>query len=98
MATITMETLARETARVFDDLVVSGEPVSVSRDGVEVVWLVPMSPVEQKFRAKLRAQGIDPDAPPVVRRDLKRLPPTPPGEKSAFDYLMEERDSYYEED
>jgi len=97
MATITMRTLSRETARVVDEVVASGDAVSVSRDGVEILWLVPMSPVEQRFRAKLRAQGIDPDMPPQPRYDLELLPPNPPGEKSAFDYLMADRDSYYDE-
>lgn len=97
MTTITIRTLSRETARVADELVSTGDPISVSRDGVEIFWLVPMSPVERKFRANLLALGIDPDVPPEPRDDLELLPPTPPGEKSAFDYLMEERDSYYEE-
>jgi prevent-host-death family protein len=97
MKTITMRTLSRETARVLDELRDGHAGVVVSRDGEEVAVLTPMSPVERAMRARLREQGVDPDNPPPPDPDLTMLPPTPAGEKSAFDYLMEERDSYYRE-
>lgn len=90
-----MRTLSRETARVLDEIRDIGSRVVITRDGEEVAVLTPMSPVERVLRQRLREQGMDPDVPPTPRTDLKRLPALKPGEKSPFDYLMEERDSYY---
>lgn len=95
MTTITMRTLSRETARMLDQIHASQAPVVITRDGVPTARLVPMSPVEQALYKRLIDMGVDPTTPPPPNRDLKPLPPTPPGQKSAFDYLMDERDSYY---
>ena len=98
MTAITMETLARETARVFDDLAESSEPFVITRDGVPVAHLVRISDFERQLYADFEAMGVDPHAPPTIDRDWKSLPPVAPGEKTATDYLMEDRGSYYEED
>ncbi len=95
MTTITMRTLSRETARVLDEIRDTGTRVVVTREGEEVAVLTPMSPVERALRQRLREQGMDPDVPPTPRTDLARFPAQKADEKSPFDHLMEERDSYY---
>ena len=95
MTEITIRTLSRETARVLDEITASQSAVVITRDGVPTARLVAMSPVEQSLYKRLLDMGVDPSKPLPVPPGLKPLPPTPPGHKSAFDYLMEERDSYY---
>ena len=97
MAVINMRTLSRETARVFDELEANPQTLLVTRDGRPFVRMTLVSPIEQALYDELIAEGIDPFAPVVVRDDLEPLPPAKPGEKSVSDYLMEDRDSYYNE-
>mgnify|MGYP000872784541 CR=1 FL=1 len=97
MAVISVRTLSRETARVVDGLAGESEGVVVTKDGVPVARMVPISAVERELYAHLIAQGIDPFAPPVVREDLRPLPPVKEGQPSLSDHLMSERDSYYGE-
>lgn len=95
MATISIRTLSRETARVLDELSSSGARVVITRDGQEVAVLTPMSPIERAFRQRLREQGVDPDDPPTPHNGLSSFPPAKPGETTPFERVMEERDSYY---
>lgn len=98
MATITARTLSRETSRVLDEVADAREGLVVVRDGIELARLTPISDIEREFRARLRAQGVDPDVPPTPRFDLKVMAAAAPGEKTVSDYLMEDRASYYDED
>ena len=97
MATITMRTLSRETARVLDELPSDVGGVVVTRDGVPVARLSPLSVFEQAMYAELIAQGVDPFTPPPIDPNWQPAPAVAPGEKSASDYLMEDRNSYYDE-
>jgi len=97
MATITMRTLSRETARVLDELPGDTAGVVVTRDGVPVARISPLSAFEQAMYTELIAQGIDPFNPPPVDPTLKRAPAVAPGAKTASDYLMEDRGRYFDE-
>jgi hypothetical protein len=52
---------------------------------------------EQAMYQELIAQGVDPFNPPRIDPTWQPAPPVAPGEKSASDYLMEDRASYYDE-
>ncbi len=97
MSTITMRTLSRETARVLDELPGEVSGVVVTRDGVPVARLTPISVVERDLYARLAAHGVDIDNPPPIDPDWKRAPAVAPGEKTVSDYLAEDRNSGYEQ-
>jgi antitoxin (DNA-binding transcriptional repressor) of toxin-antitoxin stability system len=97
MPAITMRTLSRETARVVEELAASPGGVVVTRDGIPVARVLPVSAVERELYAHLIAMGVDPWNPPEPDPEWTMAPPSAPGEKTASDYLMEDRDSYYEE-
>lgn len=93
MSTITMRTLSRETAKVLDQLPSETSGVVVTRDGVPVARLTPISAVERDLYARLAERGVDIDNPPPIDPAWKRAPAVAPGEKTASDYLMEDRAS-----
>ncbi|MGC4175611.1 type II toxin-antitoxin system Phd/YefM family antitoxin [Demequina sp.] len=96
MATITMRTLSRETAKVLDELPSATSGVVVTRDGVPVARISPLSAFEQAMYAELIAQGVDPFTPPPLDPNWEPLPRVAPGQKSVSDYLMEDRRGYDE--
>ena len=69
---ITARTLARDTSRVLDSLGEHPRGLIVSRGGVEVAKLIPLSPVEVAWRASMIEAGHDPDAP--LRPDASIAP------------------------
>lgn|GEM_PF-1930498 len=91
MSTITMRTLSRETARVLDELPAAVHGVIITRDGIPVARLTPVSAVERELYERLAAQGVDIDNPPPIDPRWKRAPAVAPGEKTASDYLAEDR-------
>lgn len=97
MTAITMRTLSRETKRVIAELPQEPTGVVVTLDGRPVARLTPMSAFEQALYAQLIAEGVDPFNPPQVDPNWKPLPPVAPGEKTATDYLMDDRNSYDDE-
>jgi antitoxin (DNA-binding transcriptional repressor) of toxin-antitoxin stability system len=92
-----MRTLSRETAKVLDYLPAETSGVIVTRDGRPVARISPLSVFEQAMYQELIAQGVDPFNPPRIDPTWQPAPPVAPGEKSASDYLMEDRASYYDE-
>lgn len=97
MSMITMRTLSRETARVLDELTGTPQGVVVTRDGIPVARVVPISAPEREMVVALEAQGLDPWNPPPLDPTWHTAPAAKPGEMTASDYLQEERDSYYDE-
>lgn len=57
-----MRRLSREPAAVFAQLEHAAGGLIVTRDGVEVARLTPLSPVERAWRDSMRQAGHDPDA------------------------------------
>lgn len=93
MTTITMRVLSRETAKVLDELPGKTSGVVVTRDGIPVARLTPISTIERELYARLLERGVDIDNPPPIDPAIRRAPAVAPGEKTASDYLMEDRAS-----
>ena len=85
---ISMRDLTKLTG---DDLVALTEPLPVTRDGLPLAWLVPMTPGERK-RAELIAAGrLRPATRPGGLLNWKPLEPVP-GERPLSEILLEMRD------
>jgi hypothetical protein len=59
---VTMRRLSREPAAVLEQLAEAPHGLIVTRDGVEIARLTPLSPVERAWRDAMRDAGHDPDA------------------------------------
>jgi len=88
-----MRTLSRETARVLDELPSESTGVIVTRDGIPVARITPISAIERELYERLAARGVDINNPPPVDPTWHPAPAVAPGEKTASDYLMEDRAS-----
>ena len=58
---VTMRRLSREPAAVLEQLAEAPHGLIVTREGVEIARLTPLSPVERAWRAAMRDAGHDPD-------------------------------------
>lgn len=76
---VTVRRLQRETPAVLREVEELGRPVVVTRDGEEIVRIVPLSPADRLWRSWAREAGEDPD-------DLRfRLPTEHPPLPGPFD-------------
>lgn len=66
--TITVRRLQRETPAVLRELEASASSMIITRGGVEVARIVPLSPAERLWRSWVREQGGDPDDARYRRR------------------------------
>lgn len=81
-STVTTRRLQRETPAVLREVEEHGQPVVVTRNGEEIVRIVPLSAAERLWRSWVRDAGGDPDdqrfrqrhdATPALRRPGARL-------------------------
>jgi hypothetical protein len=59
---VTMRRLSREPAAVLEQLAEAPRGLIVTREGVEIARLTPLSPLERAWRDAMRDAGHDPDA------------------------------------
>lgn len=72
---VTMRRLSREPAAVLEQLAEAPRGLIVTRDGVEIARLTPLSPLERAWRDAMRDAGHDPDAFTGVAGDPLELAP-----------------------
>ncbi len=70
---VTMRRLSREPAAVMEQLADAPRGLIVTRDGVEIARLTPLSPVERAWRDAMRAAGHNPDAFAGIADDPLRV-------------------------
>lgn len=87
---ITVRRLQRETPAVLREVQELDRPVTVTRNGVEVARILPISPAERLWRSWVRESGGDPDDPRL--RPAGELPlPDPDPERPLSEVLGELR-------
>ena len=73
---VTMRRLSREPAAVLEQLADAPHGLIVTRDGVEIARLTPLSPVERAWRDAMRDAGHDPDAFSGIAEEPLELSPS----------------------
>lgn len=71
--TVTSRRLQRETPAVLREVESLGSSFVVTRNGVEIARIVPLSPAERLWRGWVRESGGDPDDP-RYRRAAQAIP------------------------
>ncbi len=76
---VTMRRLSREPAAVLEQLVDAPRGLIVTRDGIEIARLTPLSPLERAWRDAMRDAGHDPDTFTGVAGEPLELAPADDG-------------------
>ncbi|MBN2176032.1 MAG: hypothetical protein JW722_00040 [Demequinaceae bacterium] len=88
---VTMRRLSREPAAVLEQLAHAPRGLIVTRDGIEIARITPLSPIERAWRDAMRDAGHDPDAFTGVTGEPLELAPDD-GRPSLSQLLADQRD------
>lgn len=89
---VTVRRLQRETSALLRLIEESGQALVVTRDGMEVAVLAPLSPVEKAWRQYMREAGHDPDDPRWIHGDPEAWMEAGDGGPSLSEVLAAQRE------